>query len=589
MAHIYFTANGTAYSLPDGSTTPVTITLPSAAVSAPVSPARRPVLLRYRKRFYNVGQFETVIVADESEVEFRTAGLQAPTDTPSLADGADSGGSTGLMIAYQTFARYLTIDGALVKVCESNPGPPSNTLNAAGTGRVTSNCTAASLDAHATHTNLYISVDGEIPALAASEDLATFAGTFTENVLTAALGETLPVRIGIDGNVSLDIYARGVPPYTYYAAIFKDTTFYGGDPDHPERVYPSKLYEPESVNVTPVTVYGRTEYPWLNTTDGQPVTGLCANGDELIVGKPCGCDVITTSGGIHSIRQLSAHYGVISHFSMRVCGPLSALWFASQDGVTFYFAGAFRYVMGPLKSWWRETYKANPAVFEGCYAAVNAYWGAYKLQFTSETGTTSLPQGTHYLIGDFEAAEAGRPVWVTDFRDRLDYCQMELKVATANQRKALYVGSSDGYIREEDVMTNADDDGDTYEKKMTITTSHRFPEGQGGDDQHANTFNGLDLYLAHPNHAATVSLYAGDDKVASEAVAPQWTKLLPATAEPSTSRQRVQRTSERETPNSVSGKGATLQVEVTSPIGVEFRGYSLDYIPSGAQDRPYSE
>jgi hypothetical protein len=589
MAHIYFTSSGDAYSLPDGDTSPTPISLPDPGTSAPVSPARRPVLFKYRSRFYNVGQYETVIVADESETEFRVAGLHAPTNIPVLADGGDTGGSTGLMIAYQTFARYLTIGGVLTKICESNPGPQSNTLDAAGTGRTTSNLDTTSSDLHATHVNLYISVDGEIPALAASVSIGLFSGTISENVLTAALGETIPVRIGIDGAVDASITARGIPPYTYYAAVFKETTFYGGDPDHPERIYPSRLYEPEAVDTTPKTAYGRTEYPWINTTDGQPVTGLCAVGDELIVGKPRGVDVITTSGGVHSIRPLSAHYGVISHFSMKICGPLSALWFASQDGVTFYFAGTFRYVMGPLRSWWRDTYKANPAVFEGCYAAVNAYWGVYKLQFTSDVGTDSLPLGTLYLLGDFEAAESGRPVWMMDFRSRLDYCHFELKVATANQRKALYVGSEDGYVREEDVMTNADDDGDTYGKKMTIITSHRFPEGQGGDDQHGNTFNGLDLYLVHHDHAATVSLYAGDDKVAAEAAAAQWSKLLPATAEPSAARQRVKRTSERLTPAGVSGKGATLQVEVTSPIGVEFRGYSLDYIPSGAQDRPFSE
>jgi len=222
-------------------------------------------------------------------------------------------------------------------------------------------------------------------------------------------------------------------------------------------------------------------------------------------------------------------------------------------------------------------------VFEGCYAATDSYWGAYRLQFTN------LHSGTTYILGDFEAAESGNPIWLFDFRTRLDYCQFELKDATATQRKSLFVGSSDGFVRQENVMTNADDDGDSYLKKMTVRTAHRYPEGQGGDEEHAVTFNGLDLYLLHPNQAATISLYAGDDKVAEEAVVPTLTWDSPATAEPTGARQRTTRASERRPIEGVSGKGVTLQVEVSSPVDVEYRGCSLDYVPSGAQDRAFTE
>jgi hypothetical protein len=582
MAHVYFTSAGTAYALPDGTATPFAITLPDPGDAAPVSPARRPVLIRYRKLVYNIGQYDHVIMADQAEV-FRVAGLQSPTQTPVLANGTYAGGSEGEMIAYQTFARYLTIDGVLTKICESNPGPQSNTLSSSGQGRVTSNCDPTSLDAHATHTLLYISVDGEIPALAAIEPLSTFTGTFSENTLTAALGETLPVRVGYDGGIDLDIYARGTPPYTYYAEIFRDTCFYAGDPDHPERIYPSKIFEPEAVNTTPVTVYGRTEYPWLTTTDGQAVTGIKRVGDELIVGKPVGFDVITGVNGSWSIRPGSNHYGVISHFSMLVCGPLSALWFASQEGVCIYFAGTVRYVSPSLRSWWKDTYKLYPEIFEGCYAASNSIWGAYKLQFTNLYG------GTFYILGDFEAAESGSPVWMFDFRSRLDYCQFELRNSSTEERRSLFTGSEDGIVREEDVMDDPDDDGDANQKTMIIEPPHRYPGGQEGSEAQANTFVGLDLFLVHEDNDVTVSIYSGDDKVAEAAVAPNWTVTSAATALPSNERQRVTPTSEHHTITRATGKGVTLLMEVVAPVGVEYRGYSIDYIPSGAQSRPFSE
>src|SRR5512140_267458 len=132
MAHFYFTSTGHVYRRNAGTTTLVEMSLPGSLTLK--SPAIKPCLLTYRHRIFEQGQFSRLMVFDELGA-FRPGGVAAPTTTPSLANGVAGGGSVGNMIAYQTFV----VKSGSTKIAESNPGPASNTLNAAGTGRVTSN------------------------------------------------------------------------------------------------------------------------------------------------------------------------------------------------------------------------------------------------------------------------------------------------------------------------------------------------------------------------------------------------------------------------------------------------------------------
>lgn len=581
MSHLYFTreaatggspTTGHAYIRDDFSDTLVEQTLPVGVTAMD----RKPQMLKYRRRVYNIGQFSRMLVRDEF-ARLRAGGLNPPKTTPVLAAGSGTGGSTGLMIGFQTF---VTMQGS-VKIAESNPGVASATFdNTGGSSRAWSGLDNAPDDPHATHSRLYVSVDGELPALAVQLALPHF--TFMdENVLSGALGETLPARLTTTGDVALDRYARGVPPYCQFGEEYHDAFFYAGDPNHPERIYPSKLYEPEAVNTTPITVYGRTEYPWLSTTDGMPVTGIKRQGDELVVGTLRGIDIIQGyTHGDYSIRRASNYWGVLSHHSMRRCGPLGSLWFAAPQGPTLYNAGAFKFAGGPMETWWRDNYRLYPDVFANSYAAEDRYWRAYKILLPQYLGYSL------YLLCDYYSAEEGSPMWVTDRRNRNDQVLGELLVDGSQSYYDLYTGSCDGHVRLENTDDDPDDDGDSYSKKMTIITPHKYVAGQDGDDAHGRNYVGLDLYMKHPDQAATLSMWAGDDDAPS-AVSPQWTQTSPATKAPTGDRPMVAKTSERHIPTDVSGKGVTLRVEVTAPVGVEFRGWDVDHIP-GTQTRPFS-
>ncbi len=556
----------------DSQSTPVEKELPPELRTVPASV--RPQMLSYRRRVHSIGILDRPIVRDEFG-KFRASGVLPPRTIPTLADGSYSGGSEGLMIGYQTF--LVKVGGQ--RLAESNPGPATLTLDAAGTGRLWGNLDWTPSDSHVTHSRGYVGVDGEVPSLAWERPIAA-GGDVGENVLTTGLGEPLPVRVSSSGTIVLNRYARGIPPYTKFAEEYHNAFFYAGDPNHPERIYPSKLYEPEAVNTTPITVFGRTEYPWLVTTEGDAVTGIKRQADELLVGTIRGMDVIQGySHGDYTIRRISNYWGVTSHHSMRRCGPLGSLFFSAPQGPTLYNAGSFKFIGGPLETWWRDNFKLFPEIFSEAYGAEDRFWRAYKLLLPQYQGYSL------YLVCDYMSAEAGDPMWVKDIRARNDQVMGELFVDNSTSYYDLYVGSCDGIVRRENVDSDPDDDGDTYQKRMVLTEPHRYVAGQEGDDAHGRTFNGLDLFMKHTNNAVIISMWAGDDDAPS-AASRQWGVTSPATAAAAGERPVVERTSERHVPTDLSGKGVTLRVEVVAPVGIEYRGWAVDHIP-GPQSRPF--
>lgn len=543
-----------------------------------ISYPRRTTTLKYRRSTHLIGTFGRPWVRDRFGT-YHKSGLLAPRSKPVLSDGAFGTGSVGEMIGYQTFV--MRMNG--VKICESNPGPQTVTLSAVGTGRLWSNLDWAPTDPHATHARGYVSVDGALPALAWERALPLSTGaTVTETVGTAALGETLPVRKGVDQQFTLDLYARGVVPYTKYAEEYHDAFFYAGDPIHPERIYYSKLFEPEAVNTTPATVYGRVDEPWLSTTDGLPVTGICRVGDELIIGTPRGIDRIQGYGyGDYAIHRISNYWNVISHFSMRRCGPLDSLFFASSHGPTIYNAGSFRFIGANLASWWRDNFRLYPTYFADAFGVEDRYWGTYNLLIPQSDSSTL------WLVVDFNSAEAGQPIWAWDIRARKDWVSGELAVDATSNYYERYTGSCDGNVRQENVMTDADDNGDAYQKKLTVQSGHRYMGDQQGDEAHGRTFHPLDLYCVHQNQAAVVSMYAGAEDSAN-ASSPAEQRTLPARAAATGQRARTKRSSERVALSQVSGKGVTMKMEVTAPVGVEFRGWAVAHTEGPAANEPFA-
>jgi len=539
---------------------------------------RRAAVLKYRRNVHLVGTFPRPRVRDRFGA-YHNSGVRPPAARPTLANGAFASGSVGEMIGYQTFV--MKTNG--VKIAESNPGPQTATLSAAGTGRLWSALDWSPVDPHVTHARGYVSVDGALPALAWERPLAPVGTTVTETVGTAALGETLPVRKGVNQQFILDLFARGVPPYTKFCEEYRDTFFYAGDPMHPERIYPSKLFEPEAVNTTPLTVFGRVDEPWLSTTDGAPVTGIKRAGDELIVGTYRGIDRIQGYGyGDYAIHRISNYWGVTSHWSMRRCGPNDSLFFSAPQGPTIYNAGNFRYIGEPIQSWWRDRMREDRFPFDNALGVEDRFWETYNLLLPQSDGSTL------WLVVDYNSAEAGHPIWVFDRRARRDWVTGELAVDGSSNYWERYTGSCDGNVRQENVEDDADDDGDAYQKQLTVESGHRYMGDQSGDQAHGRTFHPLDVYAKHEDQAAVVSVYAGEDD-SPQALAPAKQLTLPATGPKTGQRRRTAQTSEQVTLDGVSGKGVTFKLEVVAPTDVEFRGWGVEHREGPAGSEPFEE
>jgi hypothetical protein len=557
-------------------------------VSGVISYERRSVILKYRRNTHIVGTFSRPQVRDRFG-SYHSSGVRGPVTRPTLVDGAFPSGSEGNMIGYQTFLMKVGNE----VIAESNPGPQTATLAAAGTGRLWGNLDWSPSDPHVTHARGYVSVDGSLPALAWERPLSPAGTTVTENVGTIALGITLPVRKGVNQQFLLDIYARGVVPYTRYAEEYHDAFFYAGDPQHPERIYYSKLFEPEAVNSTPIYINGRLDEPWLATTDGAPVTGIKRQGDELIVGTYRGIDRIQGYGyGDYAIHRISNYWGVTSHFSMQRCGPNDSLFFSAPQGPTIYNAGNFRFIGEPIQSWWRDRLREDPTVFDDAFGSEDRFWETYNLLLPQADGSSL------WLVVDFNFAEAGQPIWVFDRRARKDWVSGELARDSDSKYWERYTGSCDGVVRQENDPSDADDDGDAYQKRMTVQSGHRYMGEQGGDEGHGYAFHPADMYVKHNNNPVTVSFYAGEDNappqepnssVVSGAATPHQTTVLPATAVAAGERARTARTSERISLQGVSGKGVTMKVEVVAPLDVEFRGWGVQYREGPAGKEPFAQ
>lgn len=578
MAHVYTTvrigdpqvdfAEASIYEKPDGQTRVQKETGDKVF-------DRRTQMLKYRRRLYMIGTWARPRMRDEFGT-YRSMGVRPPMTRPTMVDAAVPGSSEGNMIGYQTFV----VKVGDKKIAESNPGPATDTLESGGLGRFWDNIDWSPQDAYVNWARGYVSVDGSIPALAWERPIAP-GTTVSEAVATGALGVTLPVRKGLSGYYAMDRYARGIPPYTKYAEEYHDAIFYAGDPDHPERIYYSKLFEPEAVNSTPTYTNGRLDEPWLSTTDGDAVTGIKRQGDELVVGTYRGIDVIQGyTYGDFSIRRVSNYWGVTSHFSMRRAGPLGSLFFSAPQGPTLYNAGSFRYLGEPISTWWRDEYRTDQSPFDDAFGVEDRYWGTYNL-LLPQTDDSSL-----WLVLDYNSAEYGQPVWVFDIRARKDWVSEELAVDSTSNYYERYTGSCDGAVRQENVETDADDDGDAYQKKWTVQTPHRFMGDQGGHEAEGFAFKKSDVFLKHEQNDAVVSFYAGDDD-SPNAATPHWSKTLPSTGAGAGQRTRTARTGEHLSLTKTSGKGVTLKIEVTAPLDVQFRGWGMEFAEGPAGDQPY--
>lgn len=561
MSHIVITSTGKIYHSDPGATS-LTLTALLGGVTITSAKAR---CTKYRRETSVVSRFDPGITWNDEVGAWRKSGLTGPTAAPTLA-------TTGSGVVSETAVGYYTavLKNGTTTLQESNPSPATAAITFSAQQRQWTLPATHVPDTTATHFRLYVSMGGSTPAFVQDSTIGTT--TVTENVSNTTLAANIVAGLALpvdeDGNV-LD-NARGVPPYCLYTATYHDSVWRAGDPDHPERIYPSKLFENDSVDSSATGT-------WLRTTDGEAVTGLARHGDELLVLCYNAAYAIQGYGpSQYTIRKVSNFYGCISHDSLKRCGPRADLFGAGFDG-PWRYDGSFHDAIEDLKDYWIEDYEANKANYEACYAEEDRKFGGYKLRIPQDDETS------FYYYGHYEPTVfGGQPWWVWDYRDRNDSA-MGILYGDGDQYGRLVTGSCDGYLRYENVMTDDDDDGDTFLKKFDLTTKHYWLNGdQMGDDGHGASVTDLDLYAKHENDDMGISLHCGDDDARSGVA--QWTKTVPATAESGKVAQTSQHFGGGEI-GGASGKGVSLRVEVTSPIGVEYRGSTITSGP-GQQDRP---
>jgi hypothetical protein len=545
-------------------TTPTGVTAKSA----------RPCFAKYRRKTVINGRYSPGVCWHDDLSSLTKLGITAPAATPTIAAGAGTGITATNIRVYQTFVQ----ESGGVKVHESNPGPISNTLSALTNQDIAYSTLDTTAEARVTHSYLYRSDSGD-SVFRFDKKLAIASSSTTSSIPTLSLSATVVLPQTASGAV--DVYARGVPPYTVFSKVYHDRGWYAGDPSYPQRIWYSRLGEIESVDnrvglVDTQVAGGKGDY--FDTRDGEAVTGLAVCSDQLVVFTAKSTYVIQgytdgVSDGIgtadFTMAKVAPSIGCISHFSIvNVGGPSGGdmLFFAAQDGVWAYNGSSFKYMMNDIRSDWRDAYLADSDAYEDSVATFDNYFNVYKLMIP-ETSTTF-----YYIAHVLPMTQGGedQPHWTFDTRARRDSFVGNL--ANSNNLFESFTGSCDGKIRKENQMLVGDDDG--VDKAWDVLHKHYFFGGISGGVNHGNTFTDADAYLKNESTAVTMSFYAGDEYV-NESTTPS--KSIPIAAGAASG--FVARGSTFAKLDKAVGRGISINWTATNPIGVELAGFGISWKP----------
>jgi hypothetical protein len=549
---------GKMYSAIPSATSFTEMGLPAGVEGIDFKPGR----VKAPDRSLYVGQWSRPMTRGRDN-QLHAAGLIAPGSAPTMTAG--SGAILGNCICRLVFS--VKIGNKVLQ--RSNPGPAATTLSLSSEGRVWSDIPTTAADARTTHVEGYVSVDGFISFRAWERPLGV--STVTENTPTTTLASRthLPVKL-VSGRTRDDTMARGVPPYIAVAVWWHNRMWFI-TPSRPGVGY-SKLNEPESVNPTSFIPTKGGEYPVALGILDNELVAFCARKAYGVQGF-----------GISDFRldTVSESYGCISHWGIKVIQGV--LIFPSAKGISAYFGGGnFRNLMTKSR---RADWVAQYALFESEYeraeAADNDSKGEYVLAVnlpSSETNRSSIWKGFYPAVLEDGERE---PYWSNDIMKR-QTTSLGVFFPEGSKRSVLVYGACDGYVRQADA-TDGDDDGDTYAKGYRLKHPHLFMGDQAGHDAHGRAYPDFDWFGKHGGVAATVNLYAGDDSAAEMTTAP-FSKSIAVPPTTIAGRTATAKTSHHLPTPGVGGKGVTVEVTGTSPVGMEHRGFAITH-REGSQSR----
>lgn len=517
----------------------------------------RPTAMRLNGQFFLAGQTTRLLLVGPDR-RLSIGGLRAPTKAPAISGGGGTG-VTGDILGRFTFRQKL---GARV-LQESNPSAQNSFAVGLTNMSVVVGNLPTSQDPHATHLAYYESRDGSPYCLAFERPVGVL--TNVEHSLPSAFLFEQPTLPVIPGTEEHDYSARGVLPYATAGVLFHQKAWYVV-PGYRGWFY-SRTNEPFAVS--PLS--------FVPTRDGELPVGIGVASDGNLLGFCRRCVYAiedNRSEGDVTVDKISSDFGLVSPWSL--LDLFGRTVFAAESGMAQYLNGSFRSLMADsFAKDWQRLYAANPQGFEAMLAQNDRLKGNIKLLIPqADAPHTMILKGRYSEMVQKGYSE---PFWSIDLRDRLDTTFGEY--TEAGERRAFPIlGSEDGRVRQDD-PTNGDDDGDAYNKALSIVGPHDCDNDQGGDDAHGYQFTNLDLFVKNDQTEVQVSLHTGDD-TASQGVAP-FTEPLAASAVPG----QVGKTSHHLTVEGAAGKGGALRLAAQAPVGVEYRGHNL-YHRKGEQTRP---
>ncbi len=521
--------------------------------------------IEYRKRKYAVGKYSRGLVYYPDDVTgttdvFTVMGLTASGSAPSaVTDGA---GNITAEVIYYIAPVHIT---GSVTLHEGNLSSGSTALACSSNDTVVT-VPAAATDTHTTHWRLYRSDDGALPRKVT--DITIGTTTYNDNTATGSLGATPPLNAAGDAVAG----RRGVPPYVRWIVKWHNRAWFGGDPNYPFRVWYSEIDEFESV--------GTSSY--VETRDGEAVTGMAPVGDELIIF--CMQATYQVRGYRASdfvVSKIHTSLGCISHFSAVTFNDnqREKCMFASQRGPILYDQ-SFHDVFEDWATFWEKDYGINPVAYEDSIAIIDYEKFAYRLLIPVTRDWFGSEVRSWYYVGSYlrwhESLIGGGPQmdWTIDIRGRYDSAIGY--VADASGRRIVFSGSCDGYIRRENFEDDADDDGDSFAKRMRIKgRAEAPPNGIGGDDQDGAEWLRIWLHIKNEFTEVTHRLWSGNEEAAEETSlgiqpTPHFTETIPVGFADGL----VPRTSWAQVPK-LAGGTLTLELTASSPKKVVWRGWGV--------------
>jgi hypothetical protein len=550
-----------------GSANPVSMTLPSTVFAI----GRRPDMATFGGFGYLVGTWSGPLTIDPVLMKVSPSGVPRPTVAPVLATSGT--GITGTCLGYFTFVKYL----AGGREVESDLGPESNSLVLSNQGRSWSGMPINAPNASVTHIRGYVSVNGALPRRVWEREIGVT--TVTENIATLALGIPAP-----NNGRSVIENKRGVPPYSRFIEIYHERAWYAGNPSFPQRIWFSAVSQPEHVDY---------ELDFIDTLDGEPVTGIQLFQDTLVVF--CHRATYIIQGYTEAdfvIHKISPSIGCISHHS--IVHIYDRLWFAAEEGI-YTYNGAFTYMMEDLRDFWKDDYRLNISKYEDSIGGDDRFHNAYKLRIPgSSSRADSFLDG--YPTFDYvcQYAVGVEPVWSLDVKARTEISLATLPVpgSTLND---LYSGDTTGMVRKENVQTNYDDAGDIAGKLLVIWTPHYLMGDPGGNVEDGFTLQECWSYMVAEDNGWGLGIIGGDEDIASGIAYIlsnnniSWNETVAASALNDGTYIYTPKTVHMHSPEHISGRGFSFYYNMSQARPtVKFRGLGGYYGPGPASRPPKS-